>query len=98
MFVCCCLNPWHLGGSSRTTPTHWAARSHESIVKLAKAIRKLQTHGLALKEYAIFFDWTALPQKVDGRERDAADQASFADALSCMQVWYTPTCSPPSSS
>ena len=66
-----------------------------TLVKIAKAIRKLKTWkgrglntGTALKNYAVFLDWTALPQKVNGQERNAEDKAAFDDALSCMQVWY----------
>ena len=66
-----------------------------TLVKIAKAIRKLKTSenpfGQKLaegKKFAVFLDWTALPQKVNGQERNAEDKAAFDDALSCMQVWY----------
>ena len=64
-----------------------------TLVKIAKAIRNLKTwsHPLdnaAGKKFAVFLDWTALPQKVNGQERNAEDKAAFDDALSCMQIWY----------
>ena len=60
-----------------------------TLVKIAKAIRKLKTHRSARgKKFAVFLDWTALPQKVNGQERNAEDKAAFDEALSCMQVWY----------
>ena len=64
-----------------------------TLVKIAKAIRNLKTwrneHGeKTVEDYAVFLDWTALPQKVNGQERNAEDKAAFDDALSCMQVWY----------
>ena len=65
-----------------------------TLVKIAKAIRNLKTYEdkygvkLGLKNYAVFLDWTALPQKVNGQERNAEDKAAFDEALSCMQVWY----------
>ena len=63
-----------------------------TLVKIAKAIRNLKAFnsGIAtgLKNYAVFLDWTALPQKVNGQERNAEDKAAFDDALSQMQVWY----------
>ena len=60
-----------------------------TLVKIAKAIRKLKTHIWARrKKFAVFLDWTALPQKVNGQERNAEDKAAFDEALSCMQVWY----------
>ena len=62
-----------------------------TLVKIAKAIRKLKTwnNGYGIpKKFAVFLDWTALPQKVNGQERNAEDKAAFDDALSCMQVWY----------
>ena len=64
-----------------------------TLVKIAKAIRKLKTHEdfnnhSPPKKFAVFLDWTALPQKVNGQERNAEDKAAFDDALSCMQVWY----------
>ena len=40
------------------------------------------------EKFAVFLDWTALPQKVNGQERNAEDKAAFDEALSCMQVWY----------
>ena len=60
-----------------------------TLVKIAKAIRNLKTHWAAKeKKFAVFLDWTALPQKVNGQERNAEDKAAFDEALSCMQVWY----------
>ena len=60
-----------------------------TLVKIAKAIRKLKTHYWADgMKFAVFLDWTALPQKVNGQERNAEDKAAFDDALSQMQVWY----------
>ena len=60
-----------------------------TLVKIAKVIRKLKTHSEARgKKFAVFLDWTALPQKVNGQERNAEDKAAFDEALSCMQVWY----------
>ena len=60
-----------------------------TLVKIAKAIRNLKTHWDACsKKFAVFLDWTALPQKVNGQERNAEDKAAFDEALSCMQVWY----------
>ena len=62
-----------------------------TLVKIAKAIRNLKKdqHGHAAgKKFAVFLDWTALPQKVNGQERNAEDKAAFDEALSCMQVWY----------
>ena len=62
-----------------------------TLVKIAKAIRKLKKdecgHARG-KKFAVFLDWTALPQKVNGQERNAEDKAAFDEALSCMQVWY----------
>ena len=61
-----------------------------TLVKIAKAIRNLKTHPEIrcrnTKKFAVFLDWTALPQKVNGQERNAEDKAPFDDALSCMQV------------
>ena len=64
-----------------------------TLVKIAKAIRNLKTWSqygddAARKKFAVFLDWTALPQKVNGQERNAEDKAAFDEALSCMQVWY----------
>ena len=66
-----------------------------TLVKIAKAIRNLKTSENHLgqkwakgKKFAVFLDWTALPQKVNGQERNAEDKAAFDEALSCMQVWY----------
>ena len=60
-----------------------------TLVKIAKAIRNLKTDEYAERmKFAVFLDWTALPQKVNGQERNAEDKAAFDDALSCMQVWY----------
>ena len=60
-----------------------------TLVKIAKAIRNLKTDEDARgKKFAVFLDWTALPQKVNGQERNAEDKAAFDEALSCMQVWY----------
>ena len=75
----CWLTPEHPDPFGRT------------LVKIAKAIRKLKTWADGMesgKKFAVFLDWTALPQKVNGQERNAEDKAAFDDALSCMQVWY----------
>ena len=77
----------------------WATPGHpdpqgSTLLLLADAIDKLQ-RGEGREDYqrlptpcAIFLDWTALPQKPGGRERDELEQAAFAEALGCMQVWY----------
>ena len=72
-----------------------------TLVALAEAINRMRTvpvpavepgyrfHTLPEEELAVFFDWTALPQK-DGAAglRSAAEQTAFDRALASMELWY----------
>mmetsp|Transcript_24296 Transcript_24296/g.80755 ORF Transcript_24296/g.80755 Transcript_24296/m.80755 type:complete len:415 (+) Transcript_24296:151-1395(+) len=77
----------------------WSTPGHpdpqgSTLLLLADAIDKLQRgegrydHQRLPTPCAIFLDWTALPQKPGGRERDELERAAFGETLGCMQVWY----------